>query len=133
MCMYVKPPPGHFLGKEPLFMNSETRDLCNTWFHQCLCAIIEQADDKEHFTDLLVQAIRDIETQLIEEEGIDEEVADQHTERIVGILDEVLEDEAITDEAIENSDDDIVDIIYDAISAPPRMKPSKSARATKCN
>ena len=114
-------------------MNSETRDLYNSWVHQCLCAIIEQAEDKENFSDLLVQGIEDIETQLIEEEEVDEELVNQHTERIVGILDEVLENEAITDEAIENSDDDIVDIIYDAISAPPRMKPIKSANATKCN
>lgn len=114
-------------------MNSETRDLYNNWVHQHLCVIIEQAEDKENFSDLLVQAIGDIETQLIEEEGVDGELVDQHTERIVGILDEVLENEAITDEAIENSDDDVVDIIYDAISAPPRMKPNKSANSTKCN
>ena len=85
-------------------MNSQTRDLYNSWAHQCLCAIIEQAEDKENFSDLLVQGIEDIETQLIEEEGVDEEDVALHTERIVGILDEVLENEAITDEAIENSD-----------------------------
>ena len=114
-------------------MNSETYELYNRWVHQCLCAIIEQAEDKENFIEFLYQGLEHIETQLIEEQEVDEEVANQHTERIVGILDEVLENEAITDEAIENSDEEVIDIIYDAITAIPTTKPTKSAYAMKYN
>ena len=69
------------------------------------------------FSEFLCQGLQDMETLLIEEQEIDEEIAEQHTERIVGILDEILEHPDITDEAIENSDDDVIDIIYDAITA----------------
>ena len=78
---------------------------------------MEEAEDKENFTEFLCQGLQDMETLLIEEQEIDEEIAEQHTERIVGILDEILEHPDITDEAIENSDDDVIDIIYDAITA----------------
>ena len=98
-------------------MNTETCEIYNRWVHQCLYQIIEEAEDKENFTEFLCQGLQDIETQLIEDYWIDEQIAEQNTERIVGILDEILEHPDITDEAIENSDHDVIEIIYDAITA----------------